>query len=105
MKPKRNRAGCAISTKIISMANSTIIDVASRAKPMDEKKKSNWIKKGAAQHPGLFSEKAKEAGMSTKEYAEKEKDAGGTLGKEAVFALNAMNAGKKRLRDHYKNKD
>lgn len=58
----------------------------------------NWIKAGAAKHPGLFSEKAKRAGKTTREYAEEKKDAGGTLGKEANFAINAMSAGRKRLK-------
>ena len=56
----------------------------------------NWIKKGAAKHPGLFASKAKAAGKTTAEYAAEKKDAGGTLGKEANFAANAMAAGRKR---------
>ena len=63
---------------------------------MAEKKKKKWIQKGASKHPGLFAEKAKRAGETTREYAEEKKDAGGTLGKEANFALNAIAAGKKR---------
>lgn len=51
---------------------------------------ANWIKKGAAKHPGLFAEKAKRAGKTTRQYAEEKRHAGGTLGKEANFALNAM---------------
>lgn len=35
---------------------------------------------------GLFTRKAKEAGMSTPAYASKEYSASGTLGKEARFA-------------------
>lgn len=62
---------------------------------MAEKKKKKWIQKGASKHPGLFAEKARRAGESTREYAEQEKHAGGTLGKEANFALNAMGAAKK----------
>ena len=61
-------------------------------------KKKNWIKKGASKHPGLFAEKAKRAGKTTREYAEEEKHAGGTLGKEANFALNAMGAASKSRR-------
>jgi hypothetical protein len=57
---------------------------------------ADWIKKGAAKHPGKFSGKAKRAGMSTLAYARKEKNAGGTLGKEANFALNAIGAAKKK---------
>lgn len=65
---------------------------------------ADWIKKGASKHPGLFKKKAEAAGMSTHAYAEKEKHAGGTLGKEANFALNAMAAGKKRRGLPYKSK-
>ena len=61
-------------------------------------KKKNWIKKGASKHPGLFAEKAKRAGKTTREYAEEEKHAGGKLGKEANFALNAMGASSKARR-------
>ena len=69
---------------------------------MAEKKK-NWIKKGASKHPGLFAKKAEEAGKTTREYAQEEKHAGGKLGKEANFAINAMGAAKKKkspLHDH-----
>lgn len=38
-------------------------------------------------HPGAFSAKAKHAHMSTQAYAEKEKNAGGTLGRQANLAL------------------
>ncbi len=58
--------------------------------------KSNWIKKGD-KHPGKFAAAAKRAGKSTAEYAQEKKHAGGTLGKEANFAANAMAAGRKRL--------
>ena len=54
-----------------------------------------WIKAGD-KHPGLFAKKAAAAGETTREYAAEKKDAGGTIGKEANFALNAMAAGKKR---------
>jgi hypothetical protein len=64
---------------------------------------ANWIKKGD-KHPGLFAKKAKEAGMSTREYAQKEKGAGGKLGKEANFAINAMGAAKKRRGLPYKSR-
>lgn len=71
---------------------------------MAEKKK-NWIKNGASKHPGLFAEKAQHAGKSTRAYAEQEKHAGGKLGKEANFALNAMGAARKaRLYDHPRSK-
>lgn len=66
---------------------------------------ADWIKKGASKHPGKFSAKAKAAGMSTRMYARKEKDAGGTLGKEANFAINAMSAGKKHRSKLYNHKD
>lgn len=56
---------------------------------------ADWIKKGASKHPGLFGKKAKRAGMSTLAYARKEKDAGGRLGKQANFALNAIGASRK----------
>jgi hypothetical protein len=56
---------------------------------------ANWIKRGD-KHPGKFAAKAERAGESTKEFARKEKHAGGTIGKEANFALNAMGASKKR---------
>ena len=58
--------------------------------------KKNWIKKGASKHPGLFAEKAARAGESTREYAQEKKHAGGKLGKEANFAINAMGAAKKK---------
>lgn len=76
------------------MPHLTIADVVSRKPAMAEGKK-NWIKKGASKHPGLFGKKAERAGMTTREYAQKEKHAGGRLGKEANFALNAMGAAKK----------
>lgn len=65
---------------------------------------ANWIKKGASAHPGLFAEKAKRAGMSTKAFAEKEKHATGKLGKEARFAENAMAQQPKRRGLPYKSK-
>lgn len=85
------------------MSSLTLADLASRTTPMAETKKKKWIQKGAAKHPGLFAEKAKRAGESTREYAQDKKGAGGTLGKEANFALNAMGAAKKhksKLYDH-----
>ncbi len=66
---------------------------------------ADWIKKGASKHPGRFAEKAKRAGMTTREYAAKEKGAGGTLGKEANFAINAMGAAKKHRSKLYNHKD
>lgn len=38
-------------------------------------------------HPGSFSRSAKKADMSTHAYAEKKKDASGTMGKRARLAL------------------
>ena len=38
-------------------------------------------------HPGVFSAAAKRHGESTHEFAEKEKDAGGTIGHRANLAL------------------
>lgn len=50
--------------------------------------KKKWMKSAVpASHKGKFSAKAAAAGMSTHAYAEKEKNAGGTLGKEANLAL------------------
>lgn len=46
----------------------------------------NWIS-GAIEHPGSFSKSAKSAGMSTSAYAQKEKHAGGVVGKRARLAL------------------
>ena len=81
------------------MPSTTLADLTSRT--MAGKK--NWIKKGASKHPGLFAEKAARAGESTREYAEEKKHAGGKLGKEANFAINAMGAGKKRKHRLYDN--
>lgn len=55
----------------------------------------DWIK-GAIKHPGAFSAKAKKAGMSTKAYAQKEKGASGSTGKQARLALTLMKMGKKK---------
>ena len=49
----------------------------------------NWIA-GAIKHPGSFRAAAKKHGMSTHAYAEKEKSAGGKLGKKANLALTLM---------------
>jgi hypothetical protein len=70
-----------------------VSDVVDIVKEANLKKKSvieksdNWIK-DATKNKGKFSKKAKRAGMSTQQYAEKEKHAGGKLGKEANLALN-----------------
>lgn len=76
------------------MAQPTLLDIASRSTGMAKTK--GWIKKGASEHPGLFASKAAAAGETTREYAAEKKHAGGTLGKEANFALNAMGAAKKK---------
>lgn len=47
---------------------------------------ANWIQ-GAVKHPGVFSAAAKRAGMSTRAYAEANKNASGTLGRRARLAL------------------
>jgi hypothetical protein len=83
------------------MPSLTIADLATRDRPVAEKKKKKWIQKGASKHPGLFAEKAKRAGETTREYAAQEKHAGGKLGKEANFALNAMGAAKKKKSNLY----
>lgn len=64
---------------------------------------ANWIKAGD-KHPGKFAAKAKAAGMSTRAYAEKEKDAPGKLGEEARFAKNAMAQQPKRRGLPYKHR-
>jgi hypothetical protein len=46
----------------------------------------NWIK-GAIKHPGALTKKADAAGMSPMAFARKNKDAGGTTGKQANLAL------------------
>ncbi len=50
----------------------------------------NWIAKATSKHKGSFRAAAKKHGLSTKAYAEKEKDAGGKLGKKANLALTLM---------------
>ena len=46
----------------------------------------HWEQK-AVKHPGAFTADAKRHGMSVHAFAEKEKDAKGTLGKRARLAL------------------
>jgi len=53
--------------------------------------KKKWIKKAVEGGEGKFRAKAEKAGMDTKEYAEKEKDAPGKTGKQARLALTLMN--------------
>lgn len=73
---------------------------------MAEKKK--WIKGATANSHGQFRKKAEAAGMSTHAYAEKEKDAGGLVGKQANLALNLMGAsgasGGGKVRDSYQHR-
>ena len=45
-----------------------------------------WMQK-AVKHPGAFTAKAKAAGMSVSAFAQKNKHASGTLGKQARLAL------------------
>jgi hypothetical protein len=45
-----------------------------------------------AGHKGVFKAAAARHGMSTREYAEKEKHAGGTVGRRANLALSFMKA-------------
>ena len=52
-------------------------------------KKTNESIEIKPSHKGLFTKKAHAAGESVSKYAEQEKFAGGKLGKEANFALNA----------------
>lgn len=52
----------------------------------------HWMQKAFSKNKGKFKKKAERAGMSTHEYAEKEKHAGGTLGREANLALRGMEA-------------
>jgi hypothetical protein len=54
--------------------------------------KKKWIK-GAIKRPGAFRAKAKAAGMSTRAYAQKMKDAPGRIGKQARLALTLMGMG------------
>lgn len=51
---------------------------------------ANWIAKATSKHKGSFRAAAKKHGMSTKAYAEKKKDSGGTVGKRANLALTLM---------------
>ncbi len=52
----------------------------------------HWMKQAFSNSHGQFKAKAKRAGMSTRAFAEKEKDAGGLAGKQANLALVGMNA-------------
>lgn len=61
-------------------------------------KSKKWMGKAFANSHGQFKAKAERAGMSTRAFAEKEKGAGGKLGKEANLALVGMNAKHKKSR-------
>ncbi len=72
-------------------------------------KRKKWMASAVPKaNKGKFTAKAARAGKSVHEFAEKEKHAGGTLGHEANFALNAEHVAAKkkprRLRDTYKKK-
>jgi hypothetical protein len=54
-----------------------------------------WIK-GAIKHPGALKRKAKAAGLSTSEYAQKHKGEGGTTGHQARLALTLKKLNKRR---------
>lgn len=54
-----------------------------------------WMKKAFANAHGQFKAKAEHAGMSTREYAEKEKHAPGLLGKQARLALVGIRSRKR----------
>ena len=76
---------------------------------MAEGKKKKWVQKAIMpENKGKFKAKAEAAGMTTREYAAKEKNAPGTLGKEARLAttLMGMSHRKSKLYDHPRsNKD
>ena len=76
------------------MAHPTLIDAATRTRPMAGKK---WIKKAVPEsRRGVFKKKAEAAGMSTAAYAKKEAGASGALGKEARLAETLMGMHKKK---------
>lgn len=56
--------------------------------------KKSWIK-GAIEHPGSFSAKAKAAGKTTEEFAREHAGSKGRLGKEARLASTLMGMHKK----------
>ena len=94
------------------MASLTMADLSSRTTPMAEPaKKKNWIKAAVPkERRGVFKEKAKEAGKTTKEYASEKVSAPGELGREARLAENLMGMSHRRkkkspLYDHPMKKD
>lgn len=70
--------------------------------------KRKWMQKAVPKaNKGKFTAKADAAGKSVHAFAEQERHAGGTLGHEANFALNAEHVAAKkkkprRVRDLYK---
>jgi hypothetical protein len=78
------------------MPHLTMLDLASRVKPMAEKKK-RWISKAVPEsHKGRFRAKAEAAGMSTREFAAKHAGDSGKTGAQARLAKTLMGMGKKR---------
>ena len=47
----------------------------------------HWIQKAVSKHPGAFTAKANKAGKSVAAFAQSEKQAPGTVGKEARLAI------------------
>lgn len=77
------------------MSNLTLLDLASRSRPMAAPKKK-WIKKATANSHGQLRAKAEAAGMSTRRYAQEHKGDSGKTGEQARLAINLMGAAKKR---------
>lgn len=62
-----------------------------------------WMKQAVPEsRKGVFRKKAERAGMSTREYAEKERDAPGALGKEARLARTFERLRPKKHRGHHR---
>jgi hypothetical protein len=59
----------------------------------------NWIDSATAHAHGQFARKAAKAGMTTRAYAEKHKDAPGKLGEQARLALTLMGMHKDKKSD------
>lgn len=57
-----------------------------------------WIAEATKNAHGQFAAKAKRAGMTTRQYAQKHKGDTGTTGKQARLALTLMGMQKKRRR-------
>lgn len=82
------------------MASLTILDAASRGKPMA---KRNWIKKAVGNNRGVFKKKAQAAGETTREFASQHSGDKGKLGAEARLATNLMSMSRRsKLYDHKK---